>query len=77
MRAFLDSAPAVAIDDVVDPVDFAPDRWALDGRVLSLAYPDGSGGSKLTTALLERRLGVQLTARNRRTVERLAEMARR
>lgn len=74
---FLDAEPAVEVDDVMDPGDFAPDRWELAGRELFLSYPNGSGRSKLTHSLIERRLGVRCTTRNWCTVNKLAAMAAR
>ncbi len=71
---FLDAQPDVELDDMLDPADFEPDHWELSGRELYLAYPNGSGRSKLTNALIERRLGVRATTRNWRTVNRLAQM---
>jgi uncharacterized protein (DUF1697 family) len=47
----------------------------VDGRHLYVDYVDGVHGSKLTPAYFERRLGVEGTARNWRTVLALAEMA--
>ncbi len=42
------------------------------GAHLYVTYPDGQGTSKLTNAVLERRLGVRGTARNWNTVLRIA-----
>jgi uncharacterized protein (DUF1697 family) len=47
----------------------------VDGRHLYVDYVDGVHGSKLTPAYFARRLGVEGTARNWRTVLTLAEMA--
>jgi len=47
-----------------------------DGRQLYMAYPDGIGTSKLTGALIEKRLEVRGTARNWNTVLKLGELAR-
>ena len=47
---------------------------AAVGRELFIAYPDGIGASKLTGALIERRLGVRGTARNWNTATKLAAM---
>jgi uncharacterized protein (DUF1697 family) len=44
------------------------------GRELFIAYPDGVGTSKLTGAVIERRLGVRGTARNWNTATKLAAM---
>lgn len=52
------------------------DEWRLVGRELYLLYHNGAGESKLTTAFIERRLGVIATARNWRTTTTLAKMAR-
>lgn len=72
--AFLDREPETAPADVIDADEYAPDRFEPDRREIYLAYPRGSGRSKLSQGLLERRLGVTVTARNWRTVTKLAEM---
>jgi len=41
------------------------------GRELYLYYPDGQGTSKLTNALIERKLGTSGTARNWNTTLKL------
>jgi uncharacterized protein (DUF1697 family) len=53
-----------------------PGREAIEaqGRELYITYPDGIGDSKLTNAVIERRLGVRGTARNWNTVTKLADM---
>ena len=54
----------------------APGREVVhgDGRHLYLYYPDGMGNSKLTGALIERKLGTLGTARNWNTVMKLAAL---
>jgi uncharacterized protein (DUF1697 family) len=47
-----------------------------DGRVAYVVYPDGIGRSRLTTALLERKLGTRSTGRNWNTVLKLAALTR-
>jgi uncharacterized protein (DUF1697 family) len=44
----------------------------VSGRHAYIIYPDGQGNSKLTNALIERKLGVPCTARNWNTVLKLA-----
>ena len=51
------------------------ERVARVGDVLYIHYPQGVGRSKLTPALLDRLVGSPVTARNWRTVLKLAEMA--
>ena len=46
-----------------------------DGPHLYAVYPDGAGRSKLTAALIERKLGAAGTARNWNTVKKLEELA--
>jgi uncharacterized protein (DUF1697 family) len=47
------------------------ERVTLDGRHAYIVYPDGVGRSKLTTALIERKLGTRSTGRNWNTVLKL------
>jgi len=58
------SAPASGRDELV-----------IIGQEVYVHTPDGYGRSKLTGALLERRLGVQSTTRNWNTVAKLCELA--
>jgi uncharacterized protein (DUF1697 family) len=46
-----------------------------DGRHLYIVYPDGIGRSRLTNALLEKKLGIRGTARNWNTVLKLAAIS--
>lgn len=54
-----------------------PGREAIEsvGLELYITYPDGVGASKLTGAVIERRLGARGTARNWNTVTKLAALA--
>ena len=51
-----------------------PEERRLLGRELYIYYGDGMGRSKLTNALIERKLGVKATARNWNTVNKLLEL---
>ena len=53
-----------------------PERVAKLGREIVIDYADGIGRSKLTPAVVERRIGQPGTARNWTTVTRLAELGR-
>jgi uncharacterized protein (DUF1697 family) len=72
--AFLDKPPAKAAVAKLDPDRSPPDAFEVRGREVYLSYPNGSGRTKLSLAYLERVLRVEGTARNWRTVQRLAEM---
>ena len=45
-----------------------------DGRQAYIVYPDGVGRSRLTNALIERKLGTRGTARNWNTVLKVADL---
>ena len=70
----LKTSPADA--DVAALTAWIPGRETLAaaGRALFIAYPDGIIASKLTGAVLERRLGVRGTGRNWNTATKLAAM---
>jgi uncharacterized protein (DUF1697 family) len=74
MVAFLDAAPALLIESVIDATDHSPDRFVGSGREVYLAYPNGSARSKLTHRLLQNRLSVRATVRNWNTVQKLSTM---
>jgi uncharacterized protein (DUF1697 family) len=71
---FLDRLPTAEPAAAIPAADFAPDRIVVHGRDVYLAYPNGSARSRLTVPLLESRLGASLTARNWKTVRRLADL---
>lgn len=73
--AFLDRRPPADRVAELAADAFAPDRWALDGRELSLTYPEGSARSTMTIDRFERPWGVTATARNLNTVRRLVALA--
>lgn len=66
------SAPPVA-DAVarLDPDRSPPDQFSVQGREIYLHLPNGAGRSKLTLDYFERRLGVDATARNWKTLVKL------
>ncbi len=51
-----------------------PERFKAIGRELYVDYINGVGTSKLTPAVIERRLGQRGTARNWNTIAKLAEL---
>jgi uncharacterized protein (DUF1697 family) len=72
--AFLSVRPAAAAVATLESDRSPPDAFVVDGREVYLSYPNGSGRTRLTLAYLERRLKAQGTARNWRTVQRLAAL---
>ena len=71
---FLDKPPSKPNWNAIEVAKLSSERYALKGSVFYLHTPDGVGKSKLA-ASAERHLGVAATARNYRTVEKLAELA--
>lgn len=59
----------------VDEAAYAPDEVALRGSNAYLFTPNGLGRAKIATESMMRRLGIEGTARNWRTVTKLAAMA--
>jgi uncharacterized protein (DUF1697 family) len=74
--SFLSDDPAGERVAALDPAQFEPDAFRLGPRAMYLVYPNGTAGSILTNAVIERRLGVRATARNWNTVTRLMELSR-
>ena len=72
---FLSEKPAAARVRALDTTRGEPDEFRVAGREIYLHYPNGYGRSKITNAWFEKELGVAGTARNWRTVTKLAELA--
>jgi uncharacterized protein (DUF1697 family) len=70
----LKSAPAPDAVATLQAAIRGRETLAAVGRELFIAYPDRIGDSKLTGAVIERRLGVRGTARNWNTATKLAAM---
>lgn len=71
---FMARAPDDPNLDSLDDLRIPTERYELRGAVFYLWPPDGIGRSKLA-GRVERALGVEATARNWRTVEKLCELA--
>lgn len=72
--AFLLERPRAADLQGLDPDGSPPDACRVSRRDVYLSYPNGSARTRLTLGYLERSLGVQGTARNWRTVLRIASL---
>ncbi len=66
--------PAPGIVDALRSVISGRERLQAVGRELYIVYPDGVGQSRLTTAVIDRALGVRGTARNWNTVLKLGAL---
>jgi uncharacterized protein (DUF1697 family) len=70
----LKSAPSTGDVDALRKGHDGPERFEAQGAHLYVVYPQGVGRSRLTTALIERRLGVAATGRNWNTTLKLADL---
>lgn len=71
---FLEKPAAKTNIQALDLAKTSTESYVLNGSVFFLHAPEGIGRSKLA-ATAERHLGVAATARNYRTVEKIAEIA--
>ncbi|HSQ55259.1 MAG TPA: DUF1697 domain-containing protein, partial [Gemmata sp.] len=71
---FLKSAPAAKNVEALRAAIVGRETIENDGKQLYMVYPDGAGRSKLTAALIDRKLGIRGTARNWNTVLKLLAM---
>lgn len=73
--AFLSDKPKAAAMQALRDAYSGPEQMELLGAELYIHYGPGMGTSKLTNALIERKLGVSATSRNWNTVTKLLELA--
>jgi uncharacterized protein (DUF1697 family) len=71
---FLKKAPEAKDVKELQAAISGPETVRSDGRQLYVVYPAGIGESKLTNALIERKLGTRGTGRNWNTVLKLASL---
>lgn len=72
---FLDEPPKESNISALESIQSPTESFSLTDRVFYLFAPDGVGRSKLASSA-ERHLGVPVTARNYRTIEKLSSMIR-
>lgn len=68
---FLKGAPDTAKIEALMAAYEGPEEVVLIGRTLHIYYGGGSGQSKLTSLMTEKKLGTPITARNWNTVQKL------
>jgi uncharacterized protein (DUF1697 family) len=71
---FLTAQPKPAMLKALDRSEFDPELFEFGDRCIYQWFPDGVGRSKMATAPWDRRLGVQGTGRNWRTVMAMLEL---
>lgn len=73
--AFLSAVPEPDKVQALTATSYDPDKVWVRGREAYLWCPNGAAHTKLTNAMVERRLGVLATSRNWNTVTKLASLA--
>lgn len=73
VAVFLKSAPASEAVRALSDAIAGREQIAVRGSTLYAVYPDGIGRSKLTAALIDRKLQTKGTARNWNTIMKLAD----
>jgi uncharacterized protein (DUF1697 family) len=73
---FLATAPERSRVAALDEQEHAPDEFHVAGREVFVSCPGGYGRTKINNGWFERKLGVEATTRNWKTVGQLAELAR-
>ncbi len=72
---FLSDIPTEENLKALSDTDFGKDRWAVIGKRIYLWYADSAGNTKLSNAVIERKLKVVSTARNWKTTKKLIALS--
>jgi uncharacterized protein (DUF1697 family) len=72
---FLSEKPKFINSEIINHLDFSPDRFKIIEKEIYLYCPEGYGKSKLSNNFFESKLKVTATTRNWSTVNKLVEMA--
>jgi len=72
--SFLSTAPARSDLEMFKAINFQKDRWIVVDKNMYLHYADGAGSTKLSNAVIEKKLKLISTARNWKTVHKLIEL---
>ncbi|WP_170826875.1 DUF1697 domain-containing protein [Flavobacterium caeni] len=73
--SFLSDVPTNENTAILKAIDFQKDRFEIVGKNLYIHYADGAGQTKLSNAVIEKKLKLTSTARNWKTVLKLIELA--
>ncbi|HEX8562156.1 MAG TPA: DUF1697 domain-containing protein [Flavobacterium sp.] len=73
--AFLSDIPAQSDSLAFMNADFGGDTFLMQGRHMYIYYANSAGKTKLTNAVIEKKLKARSTARNWKTVKALFELA--
>lgn len=71
---FLAEKPAGERIEALREVNYEPEEYVIDGRLIFLYSPKGYGRAKMNNNFFEKKLKVSATTRNWKTVNKLLEM---
>jgi uncharacterized protein (DUF1697 family) len=71
----LSAGPAAGLQETISREDYLPDEFFIIGRSVYLFCPNGYGNTKLSNTFFEKKLKVQATTRNWKTILELVKMS--
>jgi uncharacterized protein (DUF1697 family) len=72
---FLSALPDRSLQESISGNSFLPDEFYLDGKAVYLFCPNGYGNTKLNNSFFEKKLRVQASTRNWKTVSELVKLS--
>lgn len=73
---FLSYAPSKENSQKLNSIDYSPEEYKIDEKLVYLFLPNGAGNAKLNNNLFEHKLKVSGTTRNWKTITILSELAK-
>ena len=73
---FLSEAPSKENSQKLNSIDYSPEEYKIDEKLVYLFLPNGAGNAKLNNNLFEHKLKVSGTTRNWKTITILSELAK-
>lgn len=72
---FLSGEPQGSLKETIDPDGYLPDEFYIEGPAVFLHCPNGYGNTKLNNNFFEKKLKLQATTRNWRTLLELVKLS--
>lgn len=73
---FLSDAPSKENIQMLNSIDYSPEQYKIDKKLIYLFLPNGAGKAKLKNNLFENKLKIFGTTRNWKTVMALSELSK-
>lgn len=72
---FLSEQPSTDNIKKLNSIDYSPEEYIIDGKLVYLHVPNGYGKAKLNNNFFENKLKVEATTRNWKTINKLWELS--